>query len=205
MNMSGWQLFWTTVAFGVIFYLVAKPFHYYSPDNAISTSYKMPLESLLRSGKERMTLQELYGGTMFEGDTMCMYYPYPSFKEETDMAGILLRAFPDMREYILSLNVKGLRPEWMVAVRKDKKLLVVTGRNGMKSIYDNIIAESFYKDSKDGEQKRTASSEAGYRCVDFEKGVFRVSHYKNGKNLWRNVILTDEASVADPDFHPLGE
>lgn len=198
MNMSGWQLFWTMVACFAIIYFIRDSNSNYSKDDALTRSFKMPLAALLESGKERATLAELYGGTIFEGDKICMYYPYPGIKASVTSREVLKRDFPEEAKRIENLKIRYDYPEWMTAVQGKNGVVALMGKRRMQG-YNAFIRMESIQTKADGEAFRYTHSESGSRCFDFANSIFRIEKVSNSNFA---ITLTDKDSPADKSFTP---
>jgi hypothetical protein len=180
-------LFFVTV-FGLIVLFADPP-----PEHGMVRSFKMPLEALLKSGKERMTLQELYGGTDFEGDTMCMYYPDKNYPGGLTVSEILLEKFPIMEAKIARANIQQQNPDWMIAVVRADSMTVITGDPRL-AYYKDVIA--FEWGGAESEKYNPASK--GINCINFTDGAFRVMpnvRYGYDNTDGRLVVLTHKDSL----------
>lgn len=187
-----------TIFIGTVLFIVFKPGPNYSKDDALTRSFKMPLAALLESGRERATLAELYGGTIFEGDKICMYYPYPGIKGSGTYRDSLAYYFPAEKVRIANLKLRYEHPEWAVAVKGKDGITVVMGQRRIWGHNAFIRMESI-QTKAGGEAFRYTHSESGSRCFDFANSIFRIEKVSNSNFA---ITLTDKDSPADKAFTP---
>ena len=183
---------------GTALFIILKPGPNYSKDDALTRSFKMPLVALLESGKERATLAELYGGTVFEGEKICMYYPYPGIRGSVTSRDVLKRDFPKEAEHIANLKMRYDYPAWMATIQGKDGIVVVMGQRYMPGSNAFIRMETI-QTKESGETFRYAHSESGARCFDFANSIFRIEKVSQSSVA---VTLTDKDSPADKSFTP---
>lgn len=178
---------------GLVLYLVLKPGPNYSRDDALARSFKMPLTALLESGKEHAPLVGLYTGTLFEGDKICMFYPYPGIQQSVTAAQRLARYFPEHVEEIAAMELRYAYPEWLVAIAGKEGVTAVMGtkRIGEKSY---IKVEKTYIDAK-GVARQQGSAAEGNACFSFDAAIVRVE--KDGTRP-PVLVLTERPQPSTP-------
>ena len=181
----------------------------WSRDDQLMQAFKAPLVTFLESGAERVTLEELYGGTEFAGDALCVNYLTKELlqhKEDLAASPRLNRLFPDMAEEIAGVRLTQKGPNLLVAIRRGEKILAMSGDIRLfvakRDVFGLLRVERI--SSQGGVGDRFIARKNGSRCVDFKQGVFKrdayISKTSKGDTLWLSAVLTDSESPTQDEM-----
>jgi|GEM_PF-4022508 len=175
----------------------------WSRDDQLMREFKAPLIAFLDSDQERVTLSDLYSGTEFEGDTLCVDYFQKDFFlrfEDLTVFQRLNRMFPDMMAEIMPIHVTQKNPNLLVAIRRGKNLQVMSGNThllvGRPDTFGAFYVEGI---SELGDRKnRYIPRGTGDRCVGFKEGVLKretsIKETADGDVARLYAVLTDAES-----------
>ncbi|HCS23920.1 MAG TPA: hypothetical protein PLW48_02170 [Alphaproteobacteria bacterium] len=198
VDIMRWCLFAFAACF--IIYTFGMSGANFSSDDENMKAFKRPLGALSDARPRFATALELFGGSVFEGEKICI-----SIRNEYAEGGEqgqrneLARLFPDRVAAVRKLNLSDGFPKVIVAVAQPGgRLFVATGDAKIAHAPSVDIGLELVAVDEEGKFLR-ATKHRGYRCVPFEDAVFVFSYHQINKRAY--VMLADKRS---PSLWPYG-
>jgi hypothetical protein len=184
----------------------------WSRDDQFMWEFEQSLTVFLDGTEERVTLSDLYGGTKFVGDVICINYISDDGWGGA-RAGVWLDAhyrlkkmFPDMQEQIAKVRLIQKEPHVIVAIRRADDLFVMSGNDIIHTAGEREFGRLRVEKISTAEEERNRHIQRknGSRCVDFKQGVFKrdtyISKSSSGDTLWLSAVLTDSESPTQDEM-----
>jgi len=193
---------WCILAFAacLIIYTFGMSGANFSGDDENMKAFKRPLGALSDARPRFATALELFGGSPFEGEKICISIRNEYVEGgEQEQRNELARLFPDRLAAVHNLHLSDSFPKVMVAVAQtDGGLFVATGDTKLLRGPRVDMGIEFVAVDEKGKISR-ASKHHGYRCVLFQEAVF-ISSYNQINKQWY-IVLADKRS---PSLWPYG-
>lgn len=189
---------WLFAAGLVIYIFSASPSS--SPDDENMAAFKKPLAALAQGDVRFAFAQDLYRGTPFEGQEICL-----SLRDGDAEAGQdgqrneLGRLLPHHLLAVQRLNLSDATPAALVAApMPDRRLVLAAGNAKLQAQPRVHVGIESVRVKENGAVIRTVQYR-GRRCVPFADAVFILSYRESNKQAY--AVLADRRS---PSLWPYG-
>jgi hypothetical protein len=192
INIIGWILH--GVMLSLLLYMCSEfPTPSFSSSDKNMAAFKKPLDAFVESGKRFVSAKELYEGSLFDGEKICISirneYHEPGGIAQREELALL---FPQHIAAISRVELQDSFPQVIVAVlRSDGELVVATGTPYLSRSPPAYIGIE-HVSIKEGGRFVRGSAHRGRRCADFEDAMFIRSYSEINKRYY--IALADKRS-----------